>query len=180
MTLPAEWGFGGHFRLRVVDQFPEAEYQALVRANLGDPHGWEEALSQEERAAHRELAGEVRKNRPLRIAAYDQEELVGVSYGRHAEDSTFNMSISLVSPAYRRQGLYGEMLRYVLARTKQDGFLKVTSRHRATNNAVIIPKLKAGFVISGMELDPAFGTMVHLSYFHHPKLWELMEARAGI
>ncbi len=35
-------------------------------------------------------------------------------------------------------------------------------------------------MISGMELDPAFGTMVHLAYFHHPKLQAMMEERAGI
>ncbi len=92
---------------------------------------------------HLALVNEQVKSRVLRVGAFDGEELVGLSYGRHAGDSTFNMSISMVRPAYRRRGIYGELLRYVLARTKQDGFLKVISRHRATNNAVIIPKLRA-------------------------------------
>jgi hypothetical protein len=38
----------------------------------------------------------------------------------------------------------------------------MTSRHRADNNAVIVPKLRAGWVIAGFEVAPRFGLLVHL------------------
>lgn len=179
MSLPLEWAYGG-LRFAVVDQFPEAEYVSLVRENLSDPHTWEDELAPEVRERHLALSKEIVKSRILRVGAFAGDALVGLAYGRHAGDSTFSMSISLVRPAYRGRGIYTELMRYVLAHTKAEGFLKVVSRHRATNNAVLVPKLKAGFVISGMELDAAFGTMVHLTYFHEPVLREMMERRAGI
>lgn len=64
---------------------------------------------------------------------------------------------------HRRRGLYTALLPVVLNQLRQKGFQIVFSRHTLTNNAVIIPKLKAGFVISGFEVDDRFGTLVQLS-----------------
>ena len=48
-----------------------------------------------------------------------------------------------------------------------------------TNNAVIIPKLKAGFVISGFEVSDRFGTLVQLSYYFNPLRRKMMDVRVG-
>lgn len=45
------------------------------------------------------------------------------------------------------------------------GFQVIYSSHIATNNAIIIPKLKAGFVITSMEVKERFGTRIKLSYY---------------
>lgn len=67
----------------------------------------------------------------------------------------------------------------ILVQLKNDGFQVVVSRHNLTNNAVIIPKLKAGFVISGFEVDDRFGTLVKLSYFFNPLRRKLLDVRVG-
>jgi len=61
----------------------------------------------------------------------------------------------------------------------QLGFQRIYSRHRATNNAVLIPKLKAGFVLTSLEVSDAFGTMVHLTYFSHPLRRKILDYRVG-
>jgi hypothetical protein len=67
----------------------------------------------------------------------------------------------------------------VLERVKAQGFQIVLSRHTTTNNSVIIPKLKAGFVITALEVSDRFGTLVHLSYFFNETRKRIMEFRSG-
>jgi hypothetical protein len=52
---------------------------------------------------------------------------------------------------------------------QEKGFQEVYSRHKATNNKVIVPKLQAGFYITKMEISISFGILVHLSYFFNEK-----------
>lgn len=52
-------------------------------------------------------------------------------------------------------------------------------RHSATNNAVIIPKLKAGFVITSMEISDMFGVLVHLTYFPKVLRRKMITYRVG-
>jgi hypothetical protein len=44
---------------------------------------------------------------------------------------------------------------------------------------VIIPKLKAGFVITSMELSDVFGLLVHLSYYTNSLRRKVLEFRTG-
>jgi hypothetical protein len=61
------------------------------------------------------------------------------------------------------------------------GFQRIYSRHKMSNNAVIIPKLKAGFVITGFEVAMMyFGNLVELSYYTNPRRRELLEVRTGM
>jgi hypothetical protein len=60
-----------------------------------------------------------------------------------------------------------------------DQFQIVYSRHVATNNQILIPKVKAGFVITGIEVLDVFGVMVHLSYFFNPLRRKVLDARVG-
>ncbi len=57
------------------------------------------------------------------------------------------------------------MLPKILQILKKQGFQKVTSRHSVTNNNVIVPKLKAGFVITGFEISEVFGLLIILTYY---------------
>jgi hypothetical protein len=71
------------------------------------------------------------------------------------------------------------MVRHVLAEARKQGFQIVTSKHVATNNAVIIAKLKLGFKISGIDLSDEYGTLVKLTYYLNETRQSVAEFRAG-
>jgi hypothetical protein len=89
------------------------------------------------------------------------------------------MRNSAILPNHRRKGLYSALLREVVIKLEKKGFQVITSRHNAGNNDVIIPKLKAGFLITGIELSDAFGTLVNLSYFTNPLRRKVTLYRSG-
>lgn len=115
----------------------------------------------------------------LRLGLFHGEEFVGWHFGRQEDASTFYMTNSAVLPRFRRKGLYTEILNETLKIITEKGFQKIYSRHSMTNNAVIIPKLKAGFVITGTELSDAFGALLHLSYFTNPLRRKMLDYRTG-
>lgn len=53
------------------------------------------------------------------------------------------------------------------------------SRHYATDNQVIIPKLRFGFLISGFELTDEFGLLLRLSYYFNETRRSIMHVRSG-
>ena len=71
------------------------------------------------------------------------------------------------------------MLFETLQRVKNLGFQELCSRHSVDNNAVIIPKLKAGFVITGVEISDMWGTLVNLSYYTNEKRRKVLSYRSG-
>jgi GNAT superfamily N-acetyltransferase len=97
----------------------------------------------------------------------EQGEPVGWSYGEMLDSVTFFMSNTAVAPAYRRQGIYTAFLRQLLGYVAALGYERVTSKHQTNNAPVIIAKLKAGFVIVGLDLDERWGAQVELGYFFH-------------
>ncbi|MFN8791909.1 MAG: GNAT family N-acetyltransferase [Bdellovibrionales bacterium] len=97
------------------------------------------------------------------LCIFRGEEFCGWFIGDQYNHETFYMRNSAILPGHRRKGLYTALLYEVLDRVKAQGFQIVLSRHTTTNNAILIPKLKAGFVISALELSDRFGTLVHLS-----------------
>ncbi len=115
----------------------------------------------------------------LRIGVFKDDEFVGWHMGRQETATSFYMVNSAILPAHQRKGLYGELLKRVVALATQEGFQAITSRHRCTNNAVIIPKLKFGFVITGIEVLDLSGTLVQLSYFPHPTRRKMVDYRVG-
>ena len=58
-------------------------------------------------------------------------------------------------------------------------FKEIFSRHNATNNPVIIPKLKMGFIISGLEVSDTFGTLLQVKYYTNEKRRDIMDFRTG-
>ncbi len=115
----------------------------------------------------------------LALAIFYKKELAGWAVGYQKDSFTFYMMSSAVHPKHRRKGLYTLLLKRTLDRVKQEGFIEITSRHNSTNNEVIIPKLKAGFIIKSMELSEIFGTLIHLSYFPKKIHRDLMKFRSG-
>ena len=80
---------------------------------------------------------------------------------------------------YLRKGLYSKLLQETLKVVSNEGFQIISSRYCATNNPVIIPKLMAGFIISGMELTDQFGTLIHLQYYTNKKIRAILDYRCG-
>lgn len=93
------------------------------------------------------------------------DEVVGAYWGQQQTFGRYYMVFSVVHPAWQRRGLYRALLARVMAATAASGFREISSRHRVDNNAVIIPKLQAGFTIAGFEVAPRYGLLVHLRYY---------------
>lgn len=117
----------------------------------------------------------------LRLALYSPEdEFVGFSFGFQETEETFYMAASGLLPAHRGKGLYSQMVKYLIEKTTEVGFQKIYGTHCATNNAVLIPKLKLGFIFSKVELSDMFGTILHLQYFTNPLRRKVMDYRSGL
>ncbi|MEM7037304.1 MAG: GNAT family N-acetyltransferase [Bacteroidota bacterium] len=115
----------------------------------------------------------------IRFVIYHEEEFVGWMTGREENYETFYMENSGVLPKWRGKGVYSAMMKEMMKLAKEKGYQIIKSRHNATNNAILVPKLRAGFLITGFELSDRYGTMIHLSYFLNPKRREVMDMRSG-
>jgi GNAT superfamily N-acetyltransferase len=116
----------------------------------------------------------------LFLGVFDHEdEMVGWSWGKQENSSTFYMVNSAVLPVHRRKGIYRALLEKCIAVLAGKGFQIIYSRHCVTNNAVIIPKLQAGFIISALEVDDKYGVLVHLRFYTNNNRRRVMDYRAG-
>lgn len=107
-------------------------------------------------------------------------EFVGFSFGYQESEETFYVAASAVLPQHRGQGLYTSMLKVLIEKTTDIGFQKIYGTHCATNNAVLIPKLKLGFLFSKIELSDTFGTIIHLQYYTNPLRRKVLDYRSGL
>jgi RimJ/RimL family protein N-acetyltransferase len=115
----------------------------------------------------------------LRLGLFDRDRFVGWHLGDQKSREEFYMRNTGILPDYQGQGLYGKMLRVIRDHLTELGFQVISSKHHTTNNRVIIPKLKIGFVITGMEVSDKFGTMVRLEYFTNAKRRAVLDYRVG-
>ena len=95
----------------------------------------------------------------------DQNEVVAIFYGDHLTSNQLLMEHSVVSKKYRRQGVYSALLDLIMDYAKFLNVAEILSTHSPANNPIIIAKLKKGFVISGMEIEPKYGLNVNLRYY---------------
>jgi ribosomal protein S18 acetylase RimI-like enzyme len=112
--------------------------------------------------------------------ARDGERIAAMFAGHQKDAETYRMWHAIVHPDCRRRGLYGEIVRRVLAYTRELGFDYVVSEHAPSNNAVLIAKLKAGFRIVAMDIDAAVGPSLNLRYFHDEAHLRAYEFRCGL
>jgi ribosomal protein S18 acetylase RimI-like enzyme len=97
----------------------------------------------------------------------EKDRCVGWHYGTMIDPSTFFMSYSAVIKSYQQRGIYGAFLKAFLPYLYRLGYERATSNHMVTNRAVLIAKLKAGFIITGTVLDERWGAQVSMAYFFH-------------
>lgn len=136
-------------------------------------------LPEAEKSAQRALAERMGSLYRLHVGLYRAGEFVGWSTGVQADAERYYMINTGILPGHQGKGLYTALLPRILEKLRIQGFQAAYSRHVATNSRVLVPKLKAGFVISGFELSDTFGTLVHLTYLFNPTRRKLLDFRAG-
>ena len=154
-------------------------YQSL----FGKDHTFfpDEHYSEDEKAKLENLQKRMGEVYHLHLGLFSpKDEFVGFSFGFQESEETFYMACSAVLPEHRNLGLYSELVKIILLKTTEQGFQKIYGTHCATNNAVLIPKLKLGFIFSKIELSDMFGTIIHLQYFTNPLRRKLMDYRSGL
>ena len=150
---------------RVLDKFPEPAYTALLDEAFS--HYEESALltdvAREETAA-RSAGQELGDDKALRIGAFRGDTLIGWTFASPDGATLLYMINSGVAPGERHKGIYSELARLVIEHARSKGYTAILSRHAANNNAVIIAKLKLGFLVSGFEYSEVYGPLVRLTF----------------
>jgi len=113
------------------------------------------------------------------FGVFADREPVAFHYGTPMEPGVFRMRNSAVASAHQGKGLYSALLQAVMTEAIRGGYRRLESLHRADHNGILVPKLKAGFQISGLEIDPRLGTLVRLVYFADPLPREMFAFRTG-
>ncbi|CAM4387126.1 GNAT family N-acetyltransferase [Deinococcus marmoris] len=108
-----------------------------------------------------------------------QNEVVGWHYSRQWDARTAYMVNTALLPAHRGRGLYSRVLPPVLRTLQTQGYDLVRSHHHATNNAVLIPKLRAGFRLQGLQVDD-HGVMAVLMLGFGTLYRDYMDVRSGL
>ncbi|MFD1731654.1 GNAT family N-acetyltransferase [Deinococcus malanensis] len=108
-----------------------------------------------------------------------QGQVAGWQLSRQWDRRTAYMVNTALLPAHRGQGLYSRLLPVVLRALQAKGYDLVRSHHHATNNAVLIPKLRAGFFMQGLQVDE-HGVMAVLVHSFAPEYQEAMHLRSGL
>lgn len=119
-------------------------------------------FSPEQAAAVADLDASISPRMEHRLLFEAGGEVVGGYWGQQETWGRYYMTVTVFRPDWRGRGLYRALLPRVVAAAEAAGFREVYSRHRADNNAILVPKLRAGFVIAAFEVAPRWGLTVHL------------------
>jgi hypothetical protein len=160
------------FHAFVNEHFPQV-FALHDRVKLGA------MLSEEEKIHFRNLQAQFGNPGEVLLYLMNGEERVGWFIGGQETIDTFYMRNTGILPAHQGKGVYKAFLPCLLAHVQALGYQKVSSRHIATHNGILIPKLQAGFVITGMELNELYGWLVHLTYYFNAERRALLMKRAG-
>ena len=159
---------------KIVEEYPKDALDELMKRNLQDDQVF----------IHPDTyfgIGDVnhkRMGKRVKIAVYDKERIIAVSYGIAVNKHRFMIEVSLVEKEYRHQGIYSRMLDLMLENTRE--FDEIDSCHHQFNNLIIAKKLRSGFHIIAMEMSPAIGSLIRLRYFNNQKLFSVMRFRTGL
>lgn len=136
-------------------------------------------LSDQEQAARSTLAKSIQSRITLHFLIYHHDEPIGWHCSYQVDAETMYMYESGIVPAHRGRGIYTAVIPWLLERFRSLGFQKVTSQHHASNNAVLVPKLKAGFAITGFTIDEGIGLMVCLAYLFNQQRRHVLSFCSG-
>jgi GNAT superfamily N-acetyltransferase len=139
----------------------------------------EDWMLESEKQKRKQLSEKLKDRYEYRIFILKGDEIVGWHVGRQIDAETYYMGNTGVFQAHQRQGIYTALLPKLLETFREKGFQTVCSRHIASNNSVLIPKLRAGFMITGVEVDIRFGVLIVLSYIFDEKRRTAHHYRTG-
>ncbi|MDB5102256.1 MAG: hypothetical protein JWM80_6677 [Cyanobacteria bacterium RYN_339] len=172
------------YTLRVLDaeenQAIWAQHGEAAFKDAAQVFRYRDALSPDDLARIQALGTRMGEPFELRLGVFLGNEVAGWSRGVQESADTYYMVNSAVLPAHQRKGLYKALIAASLEILVPLGFQRIYSRHTATNNAVIIPKLQAGFVITALEASDRFGTLVQLTYFPNAARRKVLDYRVGL
>lgn len=140
---------------------------------------FDEMLSESEREKLTKLNRRKGSNFKLRLYLLNGNEKIGWFLGEQINRETFYMRNTGIFEEYRNKGIYTRLLPLLIEILREKGFQKITSSHIVTNSNVIVPKLKAGFTITGFEISDRFGLFVNLTYHFNEIRNKIMKYRAG-
>ena len=169
--------------IRQVDIFDEVALQAIAEPIFGDAarqQHLKDLIGAETAQRHAALRQSLPKAERIRIGAFDGERLVGYSQGWFEPGGNFYIGSSAVDRDLRRQGVYTRLLTAIEQAVRERGGITISSQHVATNNAVLIAKLKLGYVIAGTEYVDAMGLLVRLVLHLTVERAVLFAARTGM
>lgn len=172
----------GQYTYQILD---DAEFEPYFRDNRDAvfSHTFDfntiESLSIEERLRQKKLRSHLDDLFRLNIGVFHKESFVGWTWGWQQTAEKFYMVNTGILKEHRGRGIYTALLPKILELTKTEGFQIVYGRHNMTNNAVIIPKLRAGFQITGFEVSDSYGSLVYLSYYFNPTRRKALDFRVG-
>jgi RimJ/RimL family protein N-acetyltransferase len=113
------------------------------------------------------------------LVLFHEEKVAGWTWGYKDSRESFYMVNSAILPEHRGRGLYTRLLDETLKKLIEMGFQRIWSRHSMTNNAILVPKLKRGFVITATELNDAFGILIQLTYYTNRTRRKILDFRTG-
>lgn len=155
------------------------QYRPLVFGQTFD-YRPEDTYSASEALAVRQLQQQISVRFRLRLGVYYRKRVfVGWTVGWQRDTDSFYMANTGILPAHQRRGIYTHLLPVLLGLVRAEGYQVVESRHTASNNRVIIPKLKAGFIVSGFEISDQFGALVWLRYYFNEGRRRMFDVRSG-
>lgn len=157
--------------------FYSAHHQRMFEHLIGIP--LEPYMTGAELQRRQEYDAMVSAMYELRLFILHQDEVIGWHVGRQAQRDCANMSNTALFDPHRGRGVYSAVIRAALELYRAQGFGRVLSKHHASNNAVLIPKLRAGFQITGFEIDERYGLFVNLTYFFNEQRRNTYKFRTG-
>ncbi len=179
VVLPTE--LPAPYRLVLLPMYPEPQFSEAVQITFRGPTGTvdpallggtDETLLAWRKERHRQLP-------QIRMAVLCGHEFAGWCFGLSTRVDTFHMASSAVLEPHRRKGLYTAMANALLQLVRDAGYNALTSHHIATNNSILIAKMKLGFLIVGVELDARNGVLLSMEYPLHEARRTVLRARSG-
>lgn len=165
------------------DTMPEPAWSDLANASILADSGYRSPLGLLPDARRDAVSARMRTDRAavtrFCFAAWEDDTLIGGTVALVTRPAVLFMQTSAVAPSHRRRGVYTALARHIIGWAREQGFAEVTSKHLATNNPILIAKLKLGFHIVGLELIPEWGTLVSLALPLDPSREALYGYRAG-
>lgn len=163
-------------RIQAVDRFEEPVFTDLLNDILHDPDRPEVGHRMFGPAGPAPARSGVQE---VRVGAFADGMLVGWSHAWLLPGGTLYVGNSGVVPAFRRQGLYTQLVAAVEQQALALGCLRVESHHRAANHAVLIAKMQAGYTIVGSEYTAEMGLLLKMCKQLDARRAQVFSARAG-